>query len=202
FEKNYGKRKFASFGISRGAINVAMTAGVDKRLKYNVLVMGGSDIVGIFKHSNQRRLSEYRHTVMEAKGITEDEFYRQLSEQIKSDPKYLAKYMNARDTLLILGVFDRTVPYKYGRKLRKALGLPRTLYLVANHYTGLLFTQFIKAVPPVEPLCIFPLNVVEAEAMDFYDRTFTNQDFSWRLLPLKVIRVPIDLMAWFIDWVF
>ncbi|MDZ4785308.1 MAG: hypothetical protein SGJ02_04445, partial [bacterium] len=35
FEKVYHKKDFAGFGVSRGAINLAMTAGADPRLKYS-----------------------------------------------------------------------------------------------------------------------------------------------------------------------
>ncbi|MCB0336536.1 MAG: hypothetical protein KDD62_09520, partial [Bdellovibrionales bacterium] len=65
FEKEHHKKRFASFGISRGAINVAITAGVDPRLKFNVMALGGTSLVKLFSESKERRIKRYRQTVQQ-----------------------------------------------------------------------------------------------------------------------------------------
>lgn len=199
FENRYDKENFGSFGISRGAINVAMTASVDSRLKYNVLALAGEDIPGLFKRSNQRRFPEYRKAVMEKRGISEDEFYTELRAQIKSDPKHLSSYMDARNTLLILGMFDQTVPFRYGMRLREGMGGPKTLLLPATHATGLLFTQMVHLVPPT-PVTMFPFDYIETEARAFYDEKFDRQSIAAaKLLPFKILAAPFSLIANIVD---
>ena len=69
FEQVYSKKNIGSFGISRGAINAAVTAGVDSRLKYNVFAMGASDIVEVFDESTEGGIERYRKKGNERKRI-------------------------------------------------------------------------------------------------------------------------------------
>lgn len=195
FEREHKKTEFGTFGLSRGALNVAMTAGVDPRLKHNVLVLGGTDMVEVFKRSDQRKIQKYARTVAETKGITTDAFYQQLRKNLQTDPKYLAGFMNAKNTLLILSAFDTTVPFKYGMKLRKQIGYPRTIVLLADHYTSVLYTQMVKVFPPDRSLCVFPFDYIEGETADFFDRKFNKKAYWLRHLPLKILQAPANLVA-------
>lgn len=197
FEREHQKKNFGSFGISRGAINVAMTAGVDSRLKYNVMALGGSDLVRIIKHSDIGKMKKYRNTVMTNKKITKVEFFQQLEQQIRTDPKNLARYVDGRNTLLFLSVFDRTVPYHFGRQLRKELGQPETVFLAANHYTSLLFTQFAKIGPP--EMALLPFDFLEQEALAFYRKSFNRPGISIRTLPFRIISAPFSFIAQIVD---
>ena len=195
FETEFGKKRFGTFGISRGAINVALTAGIDKRLKYNVLVLGGTDLVHLFKDSNQPRIEKYIQSVRDHKGFTEDQFFSALQRQLKTDPNNTAQYLDGRDTLLILGIFDRTVPFTYGLKLRDQIGRPDTIFLMADHYVGLLYTQTVSIVPPSKDKGgLFPFPYVEEEAVQFYDRSFNNS-WNWAILPYRIIQEPVNLIA-------
>jgi hypothetical protein len=193
FEREYGKKEFGSFGISRGAINAAMTAGVDPRLKYNVLAMGGTDLVALLRHSKQNGVKKYRNKVIDALGISKDEFYEQLRERIKTDPRYLARYMDARNTLLMLGVFDSTVPFKYGQQLREDIGGPPTVYLAADHFTGLLFTQIASIAMPGEQT-ILPVDYLEREGLAFYRKAFKKKS-SWWMFPFRLLQAPFSLVG-------
>lgn len=195
FENEYGKRDFGSFGISRGAMNVASTAGVDSRLKYNVMAMGATNIVEVFKNSNQKRIRRYAKTVSEQRGISEEEFYALLGNNIKTDPKYLAGYIDARDTLMFLSVFDGTVPIKFGYQLRDQIGDPKTIYLAANHYTSILYTQYVSLIPPASPIAIFPLDFVESESLEFYKRKFKSGHRDIRPALLEVLQAPFNLLV-------
>lgn len=196
FEDTYQKEKFGAFGMSRGAINAAMTAAVDERLKYNVLIMGGVDLVSIFRDSNVGGVERYRNRVIAAKGFTSAEFYVQLKQNIKSDPKYLAQYLDAKHTLLVLSVFDQSVPIKYGLKLRKLIGRPDTIFLASTHYTSVGFTQFVALVPPSHELALFPPDYVETESMAFYNRSFKKRkaNVAFKELPYRIIQLPVMLL--------
>ena len=209
FQNEFGKAKFGSFGISRGALNVALTAGIDDRLKYNVLVLGGTDLVDLFRDSNQPRIAKYIETVSEQKGFSQDEFFEALRTQLKTDPKNTAHYLDQRDTLLILGIFDRTVPFTYGMKLREQIGRPETIFLPADHYVAVLFTQTVSLIPPSkEESGLFPFPYVEQEALNFYDKHF-NDSINWKVVPFRVLQTPFNLVAEgvaevgsFVEWLF
>ena len=204
FEKEYGKKKFGSFGISRGAINAAVTAGIDPRLKHNVLVLGGSDLVKLFENSNQNRIKKYITTVTETKNITRAEFFASLAQNLKTDPKNFASYIDARHTLMILGLLDRTVPIKFGNLLREQIGNPRTIYLMADHYTSLLFTQIFPLLVPGGPreLRLFPFDYVESEAMHFYRTEMETGERTYKLVPFRLLRIPFDIVGRIFESVF
>lgn len=194
FEKEYGKKDFGSFGISRGAINVAITAGVDSRLKYNVMAMGGSDIVDIFKNSHIKKLQNYRDKIMQEKGMTKDEFFASLNEKVKTDPKNVAQYINSKNTLMFLSMFDRTVPFKNGELLKEQIGNPRTIYLAADHFTSAMYTQLGRVLPVGTQDALFPMDYIESEALDFYESKFHKRKYRLAMLPYRVLQLPFDLM--------
>lgn len=195
FEAEYGKSQFGSFGISRGAINVALTAGVDSRLQYNVLALGGTDLIHLFRDSHQARISKYIQTVSDSRGYSREQFFVELGKQLRTDPKFTAQYLDSRKTLLILGIFDRTVPFSYGLKLREQIGRPETIFLFADHYVSLAYTQTVSILPPSkEKAGLFPFPYIEQEAVSFYARSF-DQGWNWKVLPFKILQFPFNLVA-------
>ncbi len=195
FQAEYGKKKFGSFGISRGAINVALTAGIDPRLEYNVLALGGTDLVNLFRDSSQARIEKYIQTVSDDRGYSKDQFFKALKAQLRTDPKYTAQYLDSRKTLLVLGIFDRTVPFSYGLKLREQIGRPETIFLFADHYISLAYTQTISLLPPSkEKTGIFPFPYIEQEAVSFYKRSF-NDRWNWKTLPFRILQFPVNILA-------
>lgn len=193
FEKEYGKKDFGAFGISRGAINVAMTAGADPRLKYNVLALGGTSIVRLFAESDERRLRKYRESVQKTKAISGEQFIELLEKQIRTDPKYLADYLDARNTMMFLSLFDDTVPIKYGRRLRDQIGKPRTIYLLADHRTSVLYTQIVPIFPPTKCFGLFPIDYIETEAMHFFDEKFETGNASVKHFVFTIVQIPFML---------
>jgi hypothetical protein len=195
FQDHIGKRRFGSFGISRGAINVAMTAGVDKRLEFNVMALGGSDLVRIFHKSDQPRIRMIMSKVLSDRDMSWPELRDLLYSRIKTDPKYLARYIDARKSLMFLGLFDRTVPIQSGFRLRHEIGNPETIVLTSGHYTAGAYTGFLKLVPPGQDISIFPIDFVEGESLSFYRRSFGIEEHSLRFGVMRVIRYPFDLIG-------
>jgi hypothetical protein len=194
FENEFAKQDFGTFGISRGGINVAITAGVDPRLKYNVMVLGGTDLVDLFRDSNQPRIEKYIKSVMEDKGLSEEEFFTLLRDQLRTDPRNTAHFIDGRDALIILGVFDQTVPFSYGLELRKQLGNPETVYLLADHYLGLLYTQTVSIIPPSKEGGLFPFPYVEEEAVTFFRKSFGTGS-NWAIYPYRLLQLPFNLVG-------
>ena len=200
FERFYGKTKFGSFGISRGAINAAMTAGVDPRLKYNVLAMGGSHLLGIFKKTNVKGVEAYREKVQVAKGITKQQFFEYIEKTVKTDPKNLVRYLDANNTLLFLALFDKSVPFEYGMRMRREIGNPRTIFLTSGHVTSIVYTQFAHLLPPSEDFCLFPFDYIESESMSFYNNSFGRSAWSdLEMLPFKIVQLPVGIVS-YIYW--
>ena len=128
--------RIGSFGISMGGIKNAALAGIDKRLKANIFVMAGADIPYILQHSNEkgviREIRKARRT------ITDEELFSQLKEKIISDPKNLAQYIEGRNVLMYLTIFDQVVPLSSQEKLRRLIRGERAIYLPTGHYTAAL----------------------------------------------------------------
>jgi hypothetical protein len=118
-----------------------------------------------------------------------------LKAQLRTDPKYTAQYLDSRKTLLVLGIFDRTVPFSYGLKLREQIGRPETIFLFADHYVSLAYTQTISLLPPSkEKTGIFPFPYIEQEAVSFYKRSF-NDGWNWKSLPFRILQFPVNIVA-------
>jgi hypothetical protein len=195
FEQEFGKKHFGTFGISRGAINAAISAGVDSRLEYNVFAMGGADLVRVFQKSEVPEMEEYRQAVMKRTGMSEEEFFQFLRDTIRTDPKEVASYIDARNTLLFLAIFDQTVPFKYGLKLRREIGYPRTEFLLAGHFTSVGYTQFVRLLPLGEDICLLPVDYVETEALQFYRKAFGSKKNSLEHVVFSVLQAPFTVIG-------
>jgi hypothetical protein len=57
----------------------------------------------------------------------------------------LAPCIDPQRALLVLGVFDTTVPFRKGWELRTQMGRPETILLPTGHYTALLCIPYIKS---------------------------------------------------------
>ena len=203
FEKVHKKTNFGSFGISRGAINAAMTAGVDPRLSANVFALGGSDLPKIFHDSDVGGIRKYQRRAAAKLGLTKDQLEAWFEDQIKTDPKNLAKYIDSNGTMLILAAFDSSVPISQGLKLRQQMGRPKTVILPSGHVTALLFTQFVPLLLPERSIALFPLDYVESESISFFNETFDKPEKTpLRLVPIRVLQMPFEFIITMFDYVF
>lgn len=193
-ETTLHKKRFGAFGISRGAINVAMTAGTDPRLAYNVMFMGGTDIATVFEQTDQPRARMIIRKIAAQRRVPESALFDEMRRNLKTDPKYLARYMDARDTLLILARFDHTVPFNRGMSLRRELGYPETIMLASGHYSSAIFTGIAHDFAVLPPM--LPPSYVEAETLRFFqDRFGVNRSPSLSLGVLRLLRSPGDAIG-------
>jgi hypothetical protein len=80
-------------------------------------------------------------------------------------------------------------------KLRREIGLPKTIFLTSGHYTALLYTQFIKLLPPSDTFCIFPIDFIESEALRFYYQQFDIPHADLFHVPLMLLQLPIQIIG-------
>lgn len=198
FQHSQGKKQFGTFGISRGGVNAAISAGADPRLKTNIIVMGGEDIVEIFRNTNQRGVGKYITKVLAHKGYSRENLFDFLTATIKTDPKNLAQYMDAEHTLMFITAFDKTVPAHFQHLLRKRIGNPRTYYLATDHYLALLLTQFVPLVPPIRGAGILPFDFIERQSLGFYRKDFGISNYSMLEVAYDLLTVPSQIFfrAW------
>ncbi|MBI5066175.1 hypothetical protein HZA97_08120 [Candidatus Woesearchaeota archaeon] len=152
------KDKIGSLGISLGAIKNATLAGIDERLKVNIFVMGGADIPYILEHTKEGGIVEELQGIADKKKL-----FEQLRETIRSDPKYLAPFINDKNTLMYITLFDNVVPIECQRKLKKLIGNPSVVYLLAGHYTA-----FMYILPP--------FRYVQKTSYEFFKKKFAETD--------------------------
>lgn len=196
FESELGKKTFGAFGISRGAINALGTAGVDARLQYNVFALGAADIPTVMATSPTGKISRYRNAVMQQYNLTPVSFRDNLSAQLKTNPRNVTPYIDPANTLIMLAMFDSTVPFDQGQQMREMIGRPKTVYLPADHFTAGLFSQIISLRAPEADSGIFPFDYIEGEALGFFRAKFRD-DYRSRPLP-ALLQAPLSLIGNFI----
>lgn len=136
--------KTGVFGVSMGGIKAALVTALDPRIKASVLALAGGDLARILACSTEKGIKKKRLRFMAQKGITLDEFYDAMATTIQCDPLKYARYIDARKTMMILALFDRVVPFKNGRELKKKIGNPETIYLLSGHYSAIIYIHHIK----------------------------------------------------------
>ena len=132
------------FGISLGGIKGALISQLDKRIRASVIAMGGGDLPYVLAYSKEGTVEKKRNDYIKQNDLTVEEFHDILKQRITCDPMHYAPYMDARNTMMILALFDQCVPFRKGQELRDRMGKPETIYLFSGHYTSLLFKAYVK----------------------------------------------------------
>lgn len=133
--------RLGCLGLSLGGIKASLIAAVDDRLKCAVLGLAGGSMADIALHSTEDGLEDYIDKLQEL-GVSGETIYTELLEKIRTDPLRLGPYIDARKTLLFVAAFDRVIPRWTGEQLRQAIGGPKTVYLLAGHYTSFLYLPY------------------------------------------------------------
>jgi hypothetical protein len=195
FEKQYGKKSFGGVGMSRGAINLATLAGVDKRLEHNVYILGATDLAGVFKDSDQRRIANYVQFVANARNTNKNGFKAIFRQKVITEPTSFTRYLDPKKSLVFLAMFDKTVPFRHGMKLRRQMGDPETILLLSEHFTSVAFTQIVKLLPVFNEICLFPFDYIEGETLEFLDKSYNRPTRWWHLLPIRIIQGPLNVLT-------
>ena len=135
--------RIGCLGLSLGGIKASLIAAIDDRIRCAVLGLAGGSMADIALHSKEEGLADYI-VELEAKGVSAETIYMELHEKIRTDPLRLAPYIDARETLLFIALFDQVVPTWAGEQLGHAIGDPKTVYLVAGHYTSFLYLPYAQ----------------------------------------------------------
>jgi hypothetical protein len=195
FEKQYGKKIFGGVGMSRGAINLATLAGIDKRLQHNVYILGATDLAGVFKDSDQRRIANYVQFVANARQTNENGFKAMFRQKVITEPTSFTRYLDPKNSLVILAMFDQTVPFRHGLKLRRQMGDPETILLFSEHFGSVAYTQILKLIPVFNEICLFPFDYIEGETLEFLDKSFNRPTRWWHLLPIRILQGPLNVIS-------
>ncbi len=132
------------FGISMGSIKAALVSSLDKRIRATVMCLSGGNLPEIIATSDEKGVVERREEYMKEHHISQDEFQNLLQSKITCDPINYAEYINAENSLMVLGRFDSTVPYKNGNELWIKMGKPEKIILPTGHYTAILGLHYVK----------------------------------------------------------
>jgi hypothetical protein len=130
------------FGVSAGGIFGGVLLGVEPAIRRAVLVLPGGDLPRIVTESDESSVVTYR-AAWKARGVDAETLRLQFVSEVRTDPQYLARFVDPARVLLFLGVGDTVVPAATGRALRAALGDPETYTLAGNHDTASLCFGFI-----------------------------------------------------------
>lgn len=132
------------FGVSMGAIKGALISALDERVGASVLALVGGDIPYLLTYSNEPGIARRRAEYLQEHQLTLAELQEELARKITCDPIHYAEHIDAGKVLMVLALFDQTIPFKKGRELKEKMGNPETIYLLSGHYTSVLFKNYIK----------------------------------------------------------
>jgi len=132
------------FGISMGSIKAALISSLDKRIKASVMCLSGGNLAEIIATSDEKGVVRRRDEYMKEHNISQGEFYNILQSKITCDPINYAEYIDAANSLIVLGRFDSAVPYKNGIELWDKIGKPEKITMLTGHYTAILGLPYIK----------------------------------------------------------
>jgi hypothetical protein len=141
--KEVDSKRLGCLGMSLGGIRASIVSGVDERLKCSVIGLAGGSMADIAFLSKLKEVKEYMRGLVEM-GISQETIHDEVSEKIVTDPLKLAEYMDARETLMYVAMFDRVIHRKCGDKLWEAAGKPESVYIFSGHFTSLLYLPYAE----------------------------------------------------------
>ncbi|MBP8305162.1 MAG: prolyl oligopeptidase family serine peptidase [Phycisphaerae bacterium] len=136
--------RLGSLGLSLGGIRASLVVGVDDRIRAVVMGLAGGSFADMAVTSKEKKLRRCIERWAKS-GIPREDIHKELSAKVRTDPLRLAPYIDARDALLFIAMFDRSVPRESGDRLRRAIGNPETVYLPSGHYSGFLYLPYAHA---------------------------------------------------------
>ncbi len=136
--------KIGSFAISLGAILTVILAAVEPRVRCSVFGLPAGHVAEIIMTSQDKALRKRRRAYLERNGWDTRRGLAELKAVIRSEPMLLARRVDPKQTLMIIGLFDRVLGLRRSLALWEALGRPRLIVLPTGHYTAYLATPYLK----------------------------------------------------------
>lgn len=141
--KKVDSNKLGCLGMSLGGIRASVVSAVDERIKCCVIGLAGGSMADIAFLSGLKEVKRYIKGLVE-RGISKEIIRTEISDKIITDPLKLARYIDARNTLMYVAMFDRVIHRKCGDKLWEAAGKPEAVYILSGHFTSLLFLPYAE----------------------------------------------------------
>ncbi|MGA1794396.1 MAG: alpha/beta hydrolase family protein [bacterium] len=144
-QEDLDKSKIGVFGVSMGGIKSSLISALDDRIDASVIALAAGDIPYLLTYSKEEGIVKEKNRFLKERDLTPDTLYGRLRETITCDPMNYAEYIDAKDVLMILALFDKIVPYAKGKELRERIGRPETIVLFSGHYTAYPYIFYIKS---------------------------------------------------------
>ena len=136
--------RIGAFGVSYGAILHTVLAAVDDRIRYHVLAMPAGELSELIKTCPEKSLRKMERHVLEKYGFSREKVYADLKESIKTDPIYLAPFVDRSKVEIYIALFDRVVGAGRSWHLWKTLGRPRVKVMPFGHYGGVVIFPYLE----------------------------------------------------------
>jgi hypothetical protein len=135
--------KLGCLGMSLGGIRASLVSAVDDRVKCSVIGLAGGSMADVAFLCKLGEVKRYMKGLLE-RGVSPETIYAEISEKVITDPLKLAKYIDARETLMYIAMFDRVIHRKCGDKLWEAVGKTEVVYTFSGHFTSLLYLPYAE----------------------------------------------------------
>ncbi len=132
------------FGASMGAIKGALLVELENRVQAAVLGLAGGNVPYILTQTTEKGIARRRKAWLREHKVSLAELNEQLRQQITCDPVAFAPYAQPAKVLLVLAACDTVVPIKTGLELRRKMGKPETVLIMAGHYSALAYVPYIQ----------------------------------------------------------
>lgn len=136
--------RFATFGVSAGAVISACLAGADDRPRAHLLYLGGGPLSDMLLDTSEDRFHQYAEELPGPRR-SKEELRGELRRVLRTDPIVLAPNVKTADVFMLLASRDTAVPTRNGLMLWNALGRPRMRMLPLGHYTAFLTYVWMQA---------------------------------------------------------
>jgi dienelactone hydrolase len=128
--------RICGFGSSFGGITTALMAGMDSRLRYNVIAVAGS-VDRILEEGGADPFQRDIEKMARRYGST-DAFIEEFSRRVPLQPQEYAHNIDPKRTLLIIAKKDNIIPAAASEDLRSRMRHPQTEYWNMGHEAALV----------------------------------------------------------------
>lgn len=133
-------------GMSLGAVVGSLTAGVDPRIRSEVLLLGGGDLPGIIFSTRERSFVKMRRRLMNERRVSPEALKQDAEKTLATvEPLNYAYRLPPSNILMINAYFDQAIPRPFTFALWEKIGKPHLVFVPTGHYTAVLFLWYAEA---------------------------------------------------------